>query len=74
MSAFQSTAENQTPEEVTSFCRWEAVIRFTSFKLTLLYAISCYKSSQIGKRFDQDRFFRRSLIAGAIVITYLGIL
>lgn len=78
MSGFQSKAENQKPEQIAPFCQWEAIIRFSSFKLTLLYAtciaISCYKSSQIGKRFDQDQFFRKSLIAGVVVLTYLGIL
>jgi len=78
ISNLLSGLQEKASEPVQSLCRWEAIVRFLAFKLTLLFAtciaISCYQGTKFGKRFDQDRFFRKSLIAGVFVAVYLGVL
>jgi len=78
ISNLMSGLQEKASESVQPLCQWEAVLRFLSFKLTLLFAsciaISCYKGTKLGKRFDQDRFFKNSLIAGVFVAIYLGVL
>ena len=78
ISNLMSGLQEQASEPVLPFCRLEAILRFTSFKLTLLFAtciaISCYKGTKYGKRFDPDQFFRSSMVAGVVILLYLGIL
>jgi len=65
MSAFEDV-KNMTP-----LCHIEGVIRVSSFMMTLYFttclAIICCRTSNLGKTRNQETFFRRSLILGAII-------
>jgi len=58
-------------EEMNVMCYIEGFIRQCSFTLTLFFttclAILCSKTSNLSKSFDQENFFRKSVIIGIIL-------
>jgi len=66
MSAFESPSWEY-------LCYFEGLVREFSLQLTLFFssclAILCYKVTKFGTEFDQEKFFRNSLILAAIAST-----
>ena len=64
MSAFED-------ESWEKLCFTESVLREFSLQLTLFFssclAILCYKVTKYGAKFDQQKFFKGSLILAAVV-------
>jgi len=65
MSIFEDKTLN------TPFCHVEAVIRQSSWILSLFFstalAVFCYKSCNKGYSFDQSQFFKQSLMLGGLL-------
>ena len=68
MSAFQDAGPKVSP-----LCYAEAALRAFSYVLSIFFAsclgILCYKTVVKGLDFNQDAFFKRSLIVGVIYCT-----
>lgn len=68
MSSFETEAMN-------SLCYAESILRIWAKESSLFFAaciaILCYKSSRYGRKFNQDRFFKKALVFGGVIGTLL---